>query len=239
MSQLELDRVADDFLRSTDTVYTECERGVSTLDRVIVSVAESLAPMTRAALLPTLYAYWERFFRVVFSEYVRCVGATSIPAERFCEALLKFRLKGEVSALLKTLKVTHANELVARSTPDQTRDLFKRLHEFFGLPLAFSNPTDWINTESNVAYHVLEKNCANLGLSVEDIKGHLAPINVHIYGKLNQFVDNRNAIAHGENIGPLSQDAWEEQRTFVLQLMNAVQLALYESMREPQKVLRP
>lgn len=238
MEQLELERVAEEFLRSSDGTYDECARGIGTLDRVIVSVASSLAPQTRAALLPTLYAYWERFFRTVFSEYVRCVGTTTIPAERFCETMLKFRLKGEVSAALKARKASTTNELVARITTQETRAHFRQLHDLFASPLSFANPTEWVRTGSNVSYYVLEENCTNLGLSVEDIKRHLEPARV-LFRELNEFVDNRNAIAHGENIGPVTGDAWEEQRTFVLQLMNAVQLALYDSMRDPQKVLRP
>lgn len=234
----DLERVADEFLCLSDATYTECEKGVSTLDRIIVSVTEALAPVTRSALLPTLYAYWERFFRVVFSDYVRCLGAAAIPAERFCEAILKFRLKGEVNETCKVFKASHTTELVSKITSDEARAQFKRLHDFFSLPLAFTDPTEWINTESNVTYRVLQKNCANLGLDIEEIKAHFAVANIHIFGKLNDFVGNRNAIAHGENIGPLSRESWEEQRTFVLQLMNALQITLYEALRNPAKVLR-
>ncbi|MDO9022942.1 MAG: MAE_28990/MAE_18760 family HEPN-like nuclease [Deltaproteobacteria bacterium] len=238
MEQLELERIAEEFLRSSDSTYTECAHGIATLDRVIVSVSSTLAPQTRAALLPTLYAYWERFFKTVFSEYVRCVGTTTIPAERFCEMILKFRLKGEVTAGLKARNATTTNELIARVTTQETRAHFRQLHDLFVAPLSFLNPTDWVRTGSNVSYSVLQDNCANLGLSIDDIKRHLEPATI-LFRSLNQFVRDRNAIAHGENIGPVSSDTWEEQRTFVLQLMNAVQLSLYESMRDPQKILRP
>lgn len=90
------DEIADEFLADTDALYRECQQGISTLDKLIVGTPSIRADYCRMALVPALYAYWERFFRTVFGDFLRCVGLAGASLSLLCEPLATARLSREI-----------------------------------------------------------------------------------------------------------------------------------------------
>ena len=233
-----LKKSANEFLGTTNAAYDECAFGIGTLDKIIVAVPSALAPATRTNLLPILYAYWERFFRLAFSEFVRCVSLAQIPLSKVNSNLAKFRLKQEFRTFLASAKVSHLSELAVSLDIDETRRRIGGLHLCIDAPLTFDRPTDCIVTASNVKYSVLEENCRNLGVDLGAVRALLQDSNVILFVALNDLVDSRNRIAHGDTLPPMDNESWERSRSFTLQLMNAVQLVLYEIVGSQEKLLR-
>lgn len=229
---------AGEFLATTNAAYDECAGGISTLDKIIVGVPSSLAPATRTNLVPILYAYWERFFRLTFSEFVRCVSLAQIPLSKMNSKLARFRLKHEFKSFLESAKIAHLAELAAVLDIDEARKRIGVLHLSIDAPLVFDRPTECVVTHSNVKYVVLEENCGNLGIDLGAVRAVLEDSKMVLFVELNALVDSRNQIAHGESLLPMENEPWEKTRNFTLNLMNAVQLVLHEIIGDPAKLLR-
>ena len=69
-----------------------------------MSVSASLSDITRAYLIPMLYAYWERFFRISFSEYLRVLSNVSTNFSDCHVPIALMRVRRELSAFAKKLK---------------------------------------------------------------------------------------------------------------------------------------
>lgn len=106
----------------------------------------------------------------------------------------------------------------------------ERIRQLYSSPVNFSQIDDWIKTESNVRYEVVEKNCRNIGVDPEALKKLLLDSNIQLYPRLKALVDTRNNIAHGNVIGPTTSGEWDDLQKFVVTLMNAVQLFLYDAL---------
>jgi|GEM_PF-5738538 len=229
---------AEEYLRTTDAAYEECSKGIANLDRIIVGVPSSLASVTRTYLLPILYAYWERFFVTSFSEFLRCLALAQIPLGRLNPSLAKQSLRGTISESLKNLKIRNIEELPAIGDVRETKRYFRRIHAQIDSPAQFNDPSTWIDTSNNVRFEVLDRNCKNLGLNVDDIRDLLLSSNLVLYTGLRELVDARNEIAHGSAFTGREQETWETQKNFTLSLMNAVQFALHSALKDERKILR-
>jgi RiboL-PSP-HEPN len=234
---------ADDFLASTNPIFDECLRGVTTLSNIVVSVKDSLVGEARAALVPALYAYWERFFRLTFGEFLRCVSVAGISAAALSDPLVRFRIRREFLRL-DTSHRTILLESLDRRGPSQAQALLhaiatdlQSIESLFNQPVAFPDPDSWIETDSNVRYEVLEKICSRLGVDPEDLKSLLGKY--VLYPALKELVDMRNDIAHGTVIAPLDAAKWNALQEFVSVLMNAVQLFLYEALANDRHLVLP
>ncbi|TAN44562.1 MAG: hypothetical protein EPN22_06290 [Nitrospirae bacterium] len=226
-----IEESATTFLSSTDQAYAECANGISNLDKIIVSVSSRFSGMTRGYLLPIIYAYWERFFRTVFAEYLRCVELMRADLNAIHPNLAQFRLRRELNEILKRHSIKQLQEISSTLDIEQAKAFCENLADFFKLPIVFADSTNWIETESNVNFTVLESNCKNFGIDIESIKNRLAESKITLYSALKQLVDVRNQISHGETFKDIDQDEWETLKNFTLTVMTTVQLELFETLR--------
>ncbi|AKU98482.1 hypothetical protein AKJ09_05146 [Labilithrix luteola] len=190
--------------------------------------------------MPALYAYWERFFRITFAEFLRCISEANIPFANICSALARFKVRKHALLLDSSHRARILHTIDNRSLTDTKAFLQEILNEMndidraFGQPVVFFDPSAWIETDSNVRYEVVEKVCRNVGVDPEALKQILSASKIALYPRLKELVDMRNDIAHGTTIAPLGQSKWDELQSFVSTLMNAVQLLLYETLANGQ-----
>ena len=112
------------FLNNTDAAYDECAAGIANLDKIIVSVSSGYSSMTRGYLLPIIYAYWERFFRIVFSEYLRCVELSSIDLNSIHPQLAQLRLKKEINDALRKHGIKQVQETASLLSIETAKTFF-------------------------------------------------------------------------------------------------------------------
>lgn len=227
------------FLEATDRVYDECAGGIADLDKIIVGTPELLVGRTRTALVPTLYAYWERFFRVVMGEFLQTVSSARLSLDELNTALAKLRVKRairdciDVNSYQALMAAIDKHGLPATSaTAKRTAHGVKTLIGALAADARFVDPETWIDTEANVRYEVIAKNYRSFGLKIDVLKATLEEGGFHLYPGLKDLVDTRNKIAHGEVISPTTSDEWEKLRTFTVSLMNALQLSLHRALDE-------
>lgn len=220
--------VSEQFLLATDRLYDECSRGVDELSRIVVSVSSNHAPATRTYLLPIVYAYWERFFRGVFAEYVRAVSSARVSLNDIDDALARSWLKRSFGDALETGSAQSITDLMGKKPLSESQAMLASLARAFSSPVEFGDPATWIRTYSNVGYDTLEDNCKTLGLEVLSIKRALEQgSGLHLFPQLKALVDSRNDIAHGSTFQPIDSATWNEKVKFCSSLMNAVQMELY------------
>jgi hypothetical protein len=230
-----LNRAAQEFLETTNIVYDECATGIARLDRIIVSVHAELAGWTRMLLLPSLYAYWERFFVATLGEYLRAISLVGVSCKDSHVALRTLRIKRELLDLASALGINKVHELAEKLSPSEIQALFQDALHWLEAELDFPRPELWIETESNVRFKVLEKNLERLALTIAAIKSHFAT-GPSLYELLERLVNERNTIAHGASFSPVTAELWNELREFVEKLLNALQLYLYESLLQESSI---
>jgi hypothetical protein len=231
-----LEQAAAEYLTNTDSAYLECDQGISALDKIIVGTPSHLSDQARAFLIPMIYAYWERFFRIAFSEFLRCVTLAKIDLETINLPLASFRISRELSAFAASHKIGNLNELAHKHTPIQLRPVLKGLHDFLLYPVEFPNPTDWIKTYSNVGFETLEENCRKVGVPISSLTQEFAN-RKSLFQSLNDLVEHRNKVAHGQTLVPVPSPEWEAHKTFVYKLMQSVQYELHDTLANQAKLL--
>ncbi len=227
----DLAAIADEFLHTSDHAFDECREGISGLDRIIIATPALLVDRARGYFVALLYAYRERFFRVSFGEYLRCFSLAGIKFEHGEERLLKYRLCRQLAAFSKQHGITMLHELPQRSSPSSVKAAIQALRDGLDAPLAFNNPAEWVETEANVKFTVLETNCKRFCVDIDAIKDSFTN-GTSLFESLNNLVKDRNDIAHGAVFTPYTQNEWETKRNFVLKLMQVVQTELYRSLSE-------
>lgn len=230
---------ADTFISATNSIYEECQQGISTLSRIVVATPTALSGDARTALIPALYAYWERFFKMVFAEYLRSITLESLTVSQASETLVRLRIRRAAldfekkRAKGRLLLAIDSDVLGAART--ELGDLLQEmgaLDALYTSPLTFADPEVWIDTESNVRFKVLEKNCKLLGLDSKVLTDLLQSSGHQLYTKLEDLVNTRNKIAHGAVIHPTDSARWNALHVFVSHLMHAVQFFLYENLEQ-------
>jgi hypothetical protein len=224
------------FLENSDSIYTECAHGIHNLDKIIVSVASGLSDQTRSYLVPILYAYWERFFTLMFTEFFSCLTVSGLKPTEFNEKIFRFRVRREMMKFSEDNKIKEFHE-IANSPLNEIPVFFTKHSEWLEAPIQFIDPVGYVNTESNVGYKVLEKNCKRLGLEITPLSKSLADSKYILFKGLTELLDARNSIAHGEAFKPMDAAEWEELKGFVLCLMNCLQMELYSFMGDETKLL--
>lgn len=219
--------LAQEFLATTNPVYDECEQGIRRLDQIVVGVSSLLADHARMALTPVLYAYWERFFRMTLGEYIRVIATYKGNLLEFKTPLAKEWLRIRCGDLYKTHKVQRLTEMPSRVGVESTLLAIEQLYTDVAKPLSF-DPSQWVDTENNVAFHVVERNFEKLGIDVDVFRNHFTLPGKTAFALLKTLVDARNTIAHGETLAPTSSATWNNLRSSTLDLMNAFQLTLHD-----------
>jgi hypothetical protein len=226
-----IEQAATEFLRATDQTYQECAGGIAQLDRLIVNVSSSMADHARVYLLPCLYAYWERYYRILFGEFLQCVSLLGIhPANGNADLVRNHMFRG-LRSRLKMQGVKALEDLAHHCDVPNARAFLSGLVDWIDTPMSFSDPDEWVITTPNVKFEVREEMCRDLGLNISELKQKLAEQKVSIYQGLQELVLERNRIAHGESFERVSQETWERLKNFLLDLMNALQFFLYEALQ--------
>ena len=225
------EHAATEFLRSTDLTYQECTHGIAQLDRLIVNVSSTMADQARSYLLPCLYAYWERYYRILFGEFLRCVSLADVRMDNGNVKLVQYRVSRELRSRLALQRVKALEELAHVGDVLSTRTFLSDLVTWLDTPLSFSDPEKWIITTPNVQFKVLENMCNAVGLDIRDLKQALDERKPSLHEGLQELVLERNRIAHGESFEKVDQHTWERLKNFLLDLMNALQWFLYEALR--------
>jgi hypothetical protein len=222
---------AAEFLKNTDVAYDECASGISELDRIIVASPSALADRTRGYLVMCLYAFWERFFRVAFGEYVRCIGLVGLNLGDVQESVARTWLRRELTAFGKRHKGTKLHDLADHHAPKALRQLLGRFVADLESPLCFDARSEWVETESNVRFSVIEKHCKRYGVDLDAIKADFSAMG-SLHTRIEGFVDDRNDVAHGGRIPSAPQADWESTRSFVLKLLQSLQFELHRTILE-------
>ena len=233
--QERLELAAREFLASTDTTYDECAKGVFTLDRIIIGTPTILVAEARGYFVPILYAYWERFFRISFGEYLRCITVSKLHVDELKLKIAILRIGRELAEISDRHKFKQIHELCHNRSVAEIKLLLRQLLTTMESPIEFSPLYKWVRTYSNVEYTTLEENCARFGIDVNTLKANFDVKS--LYASLKDLVDTRNDIAHGSEFKTLTADEWEETKNFVLKIMQVVQFELYESLRDQTKML--
>jgi hypothetical protein len=229
--------VGEEFLEASDLAFEECARGLSDLDRIIVAVPDLLVDRARGYLVTLLYAYWERFFRNVFGEYLRCLSLAGVRFEDVDEKLLRHKLTRQLAAFLRSNSVSSLVDLPQRSTPTQVKSALQKLRDELDAPLNFENPSKWVEPESNVKFGILEAHCKRFCIDLESIKNSFES-DGSLFNSLNTLVADRNDIAHGAVFTEQTQGEWQRKRNFVLKLMQVLQTELYRCLVEGSIIRR-
>jgi hypothetical protein len=216
----------EDFLAATNSIYEECEGGITKLDRIIVGVPDTLAGSARLALVPAAYAYWERFFRVTVGECYRIINAEKILLSALSEPLACGWLRNSYAQVYSNNKISRLAELPSRIGALPSTSTISLLSAAHSVPVSFDAGV-FVETESNVTYKVVESNLQRLGVASHLLAGKESRRGT-LHQLLKTLVDARNQIAHGERIGSLSPDEWTEIKESALFAMNALQLTLHE-----------
>lgn len=235
-SSSQLTSLTKAFLDSTNPVYDECERGIQRLDQIVVGVPSMLGDHARTALTPALYAYWERFFRTTLGEYIRILSAFNVNLIELNKNLANAWVRERCGQLYKTHKVKQLTEMPHRLGAEATVAELEQLVAELTKPISF-NPSDWVDTENNVSFAVVQRNFVKLGVDIQAFHGHFTA-GANAFSLLKALVDARNSIAHGELLDPTPSEKWNVLKGSTLDIMNAFQLTLYD-MIEQSKFLSP
>jgi hypothetical protein len=184
-----------------------------------------------------LYAYWERFFRIAFAEFLRCLTLARVDIEQINTPLARFRIARELGNFLAAHNISTLSELAGAHPPASLRPLLKDLHDFLLRPIEFAAPTDWIKTYANVRFRVLEEHCDKFGLEMNRLTQEFT--SKSLFQGLNELVDQRNDVAHGKSFTPVLSPEWEQLKTFVYKVMQVVQFELHELLTDEARLLAP
>ncbi len=233
-----LESVSDEFLTNTTILYEDCVDGLKSLDRIVVDVTSNLTSMTRSYLVPIVYAYWERFFKSVFSEFFRCIEKAKIDLTDIDPDIISLRLRKELKKIANEQKISELHILADKFEISDLRCKINTFSSSLTQPLSFPQDIDWVETESNVSFNVLKKMCDRWKINISSIKRDLKEKNMDIFPLLKELLDIRNAVTHGENFRDVGPEDWDRLKTFVKELMSVLQLALYAHLKEHHTVLK-
>lgn len=234
--QAALSASAEQFLINSDRVYEDCWKGISDLDKIIVSVHSQRADQARAYLLPSLYAYWERYFKSVMGEYLSALSQAGVLHKDCKSALARTRIRGELQGVAKVVGFRELHESADCLSTEELQKLLLEGSNWIAAAVEFRDPVTWVKTENNVKYHVLEQNYKRFALDINSLKTHVNG-DLQLHPGLEKLVNLRNDIAHGANFKPLTSAEWEELKTFVLNVFLALQQDLYDTLQTEARIV--
>jgi hypothetical protein len=168
----------------------------------------------RRALVLLLYAHFEGFSKFALSLYVNSINRSGITCADATFAIAAASL----SDLFKALRNPEKKIPEFRhSLPDdmslhrfgREREFVERTAEFGTRPVNVAD--DVVDTESNLKPVVLRKNLYRLGFPPDQFDEH--------EGSINQLLEYRNKISHGEMQSGLKRDKYEALRLAVYDVM--------------------
>jgi len=228
----------EQFSTNTDKIYTECENGINNLDKIIVSISSTHTSMARCYLFPILYAYWERFFKIVIFEFFSCIELNKLNLKTINSNIAKYALKKHLTSKFKAIKIDRLQEISSKMEINDAYNFLIEIAKLFDDPIIFDSAIKWIETGSNVNFNIIEDNLSNIGIHISNLKKHFSNTKYVIHNEIKNFVDTRNEIAHGEKFNDINSNDWNKYKGLILSLMNALQLELLEMLSDDSKILK-
>jgi hypothetical protein len=181
----------------------------------------------RRALVLLLYAHFEGFCKFALSLYVNSINRSGITCADATFAIAAASL----SDLFKALRNPEKKIPEFRhSLPDDTtlhrfgreREFVERTAEFATRPVSVAD--DVVDTESNLKPVVLRKNLYRLGFPPDQFAEH--------EGRINQLLEYRNKISHGEMQAGLNRNKYDALRAAVYEVMNEIKLQVMKALQD-------
>lgn len=171
----------------------------------------------RRALVLLLYAHFEGFCRFAFALYVNAVNAAGIACSQASFAIAAASLSDLFKALRNPQKKIPE---FRRALPDDTklhrfgreREFVERTSDFVERPVSIRD--DVVDTESNLNPTVLRKSLYRLGFAHDQFAAQ--------EDSINQLLEYRNKISHGEMQAGLRAERYDELSSSALTVMNEV-----------------
>lgn len=181
-----------------------------------ISLATDQDRFRRASVL-LLYAHFEGFCKFAFTLYVNAINRTGIKCAEANYAVGAASLSDLFKALRNPQKKIRE---FRRVLPDDSklhrfgreREFVERAADFSDRPVQISD--DVVDTESNLNPIVLRKNLYRLGFAHDQFSAHEASI--------NQLLEYRNKISHGEMQAGLNSDKYDQLSNSALAIMQDV-----------------
>ena len=164
--------------------------------------------------IPAIYAIWEGFVTTVFRTYIATLNELNLTFDSVCEPILVYHFEKSFSQLKEYPKDN-----------DKKVKFFKNLASFYNNPNPIITLKCAINTESNVYFHVINRILPEFNLTkIEDkqIEYPELQIKSSLLQELKRLVDNRNAIAHGQNSILINRSDLERAINLIETLMDLV-----------------
>lgn len=181
----------------------------------------------RRALVLLLYAHFEGYCKFALTLYVNSINRSGITCADATFAIAAASL----SDLFKALRNPEKKIPEFRnSLPDDAklhqfgreREFVERTAEFGLRPVKVAD--DVVDTESNLKPVVLRKNLYRLGFPPDQFAGH--------EGSINQLLEYRNKISHGEMQAGLSRNKYDTLRAAVYEVMNEMKLHVMKAIQD-------
>jgi hypothetical protein len=180
----------------------------------------------RRALVLLLYAHFEGFCKFALTLYVDSINRSGITCAEATSAIAAASLSDLFKALNNPdKKIAEFRHVLPDDTKlhrfGRQREFVERTADFAIRPVKVAD--DVVDTESNLSPLVLRKNLYRLGFNHDQFSG--------VEGNINQLLEYRNKISHGEMRSGVTFERFEELRSAVYvvmteiksQVMNALQ----------------
>lgn len=187
----------------------------------------------RRSLVLMLYAHFEGYCKFVFMAYINALNGEGLCCRDVNVALAASSL-GELFDALRNPN-RHSDAFVQRLPEDTKLHRFARAKEFVDRMQAFEDkqvaiPDTVIDTESNLRPVVLRKILYLLGFEHDSFVG--------IEGHINQLLNYRNRIAHGEAKEGLDEVIYDRLWQATHTILTTVRRFVMESLEQRQYMRR-
>jgi RiboL-PSP-HEPN len=181
----------------------------------------------RRVIILLLYAHFEGFCKFAFTLYVNNINAAHIKCEEANYAIAAASL----SDLFNALQDSDRKCSVFRNAlPEETKiHKFARQRDFLEQSDEFDNrivriSETLVDTESNLKPIVLQKILYRLGFPHDRLNS--------VDGEINQLLNYRNKIAHGESTSGIDVQEYFRLRDASFNIMNEVKKLVSEALQE-------
>jgi RiboL-PSP-HEPN len=224
----------DDILAELEIEQTWRYDEVRFFQNQSTNAPENRQDQFRRILILLLYAHFEGFCKFAFTLYVNNVNAAHIKCEQANYAIAAASLSDLFNALQDSDKKCN---VFRRTLPDETKlHRFARHKDFIEQSSEFDNKIvniseTLVDTESNLKPVVLQKILYRLGFPHDQLK--------NIDGEINQLLEYRNKIAHGESTSGISSEKYLDLRRASFKIMDEVKRLVVEALKERYYLRQP
>ncbi|ARN78575.1 hypothetical protein BST97_11575 [Nonlabens spongiae] len=222
---------------NTDLLWTEIETELSWRTSELRFLKNQISLLTeekdrrilrRSAVL-MLYSHFEGFFKFAFNLYIRSINDMNLE----CREVNSNILVSSLNDIFKALKNPNSKSRIFRKLlPDDSKlhsfarnvEFIEKLDECLNLKVTVS--PNIIDTESNLKPKVLSKLLYSLGMDHNLFREE--------NGQINQLLNIRNKIAHGESKAGLTKEVFETKYNLTVDLLERIKRKIMKSLIEKQ-----